>query len=60
MATKQIILNLDKKDYKAVVRCIATREGFLCMPDGESDLNGAAIAEICRGWEEMLDAASIE
>lgn len=55
MAKRKLVLELDELDYEAIVRCIAIREGFRCMPDGESDLNGAAIAEICRGWEEMLN-----
>lgn len=52
---KELLLQLDDLDYKVVIRCIAIREGFRIMPEGKSDLNGAAIAEICRGWEEMLN-----
>jgi hypothetical protein len=58
---------LDELDYSAVQRCIARRmlfgrsmPGWDCkcslLPDGDSDIAGALIAEICRGWEEMLDA----
>jgi hypothetical protein len=60
MATRELTITLDELDYKAVVRCIAQKEqeGPAGVPEGDSDLNGAALAEICRGWEEMLSVAN--
>lgn len=55
-----ITLELDKLDAKAVNRAIARRQsmrvnGKSVMPDGGGNMAGRVIAEICRGWEEMLD-----
>ena len=61
---RTITLELDDLDYEAVQRCIAKRQAFRCWPTGDdasddplgggSNIAGLAIAEICRGWEEML------
>jgi hypothetical protein len=67
---KTIILELDDADYEAVQRCIARRQSFRSWPDATSqadsddefseplkdgsNLVGLAVAEICRGWEEMM------
>lgn len=50
-----ITLELDKLDAKAVNRAIARRQSMRVMPDGGGNMAGRVIAEICRGWEEMLD-----
>ena len=56
MAIREIMLKLDDLDYEAVQRCMAKRQTFRCMPDHDgSNLAGQLLAEICRGWEEMLD-----
>ena len=53
---RKMVLDLDELDYRAVQRAIARRQTFRVMPDDEgSDTAGAVIAEICRGWLEMLD-----
>lgn len=57
---KTITLKLDELDYEAVQRCIARRQLYRIMPDGEGNQAGRVIAEICRGWEEMLDAWPLE
>ncbi len=49
-----ITITLDPLDAKAIARCVARRGGSV-MPDGHSDHIGAMLAEICRGWEEMID-----
>lgn len=55
-------LELDEEDYAAVQQAIAayqtgTRwpEGGCVLPENESDLAGAVLAEICRGWLEMRE-----
>jgi hypothetical protein len=49
-------LILDDWDFKAVNDAIEKRSRFGAMPDDEgSNAAGACIAEICRGWDEMLD-----
>lgn len=52
---KRIELEVDDLDYEAIQRVIATRQLYRCMPDGEGNQAGRVIAEICRGWEEMLE-----
>lgn len=57
---KQIILELDDSDYDAVQKALASRLTH-CKPNEASDTlegsviaSGAYIAEICRGYLEML------
>ena len=62
---RTMTFTLDELDYDAVQRAIAKRQLFgrglegvtqTLLPEGvESDLTGAVIAEICRGWLEFLD-----
>lgn len=59
---KEMLLRLDDLDYDAIQRAMARRQTFrvpgcegTILPTGESDLPGALVAEICRGWLEMLD-----
>jgi hypothetical protein len=56
----KVILILDDLDYEVVRRVIGVRERLMSLPDGDSNGDGAAIAEICRGYEEMLNAAGLE
>lgn len=55
-----IVLACDGTDFQAIQRVMALRERELPIPDGGSNANGAVIAEICRGYEEMLAAAGPE
>jgi hypothetical protein len=45
----------DPLDYQAIQRAIARRQLFGVIPDGDGNLAARYLAEICRGWEEMLD-----
>jgi len=59
--TRTLILELDEDDFEAVQRCISIRQGMIGgLPDGGGNLAGRIVAEICRGWEEGLDAAEGE
>ena len=53
-------IKVDELDKRAITRAIARREAMGPMPDGDSGNNGAALAEICRGWEELLDFRKAE
>lgn len=52
---KTLTLILDELDHDAIRRALAIRQGWRILPDGEGDIAGRLLAEICRGWEEMLD-----
>jgi len=49
----EIVLVLDQYDYHAVASAIRHRLGT-SIPDGDGNHAGRVIAEICRGWMEML------
>lgn len=57
---RTLTLNLDQADYDAICRAVmerqqfTTRDGNPVMPESESDTNGAALAEVCRGWLERI------
>lgn len=51
---QRIVLVLDPLDHTAVVQAMARRERQGGPPSHGSNTDGAVIAEICRGWEEML------
>lgn len=53
--TKTLSVTLDDEDYEAVQTALSVRQGFMALPDGESDKAGALLAEVCRGWLEMLN-----
>lgn len=55
MKLTQLTMTVDELDLKAIQRAIERRKSFGVFPDGDSDSLGEYIAEICRGWEEMLD-----
>jgi len=56
---KTITITLDDADERHVAQAIALRQTArddkgCILSQGESDLTGAVIAEICRGWLDML------
>ena len=61
MKTRQIILELDEFDYDSIQQAISIRQGFQgggLLPYGEGNLTGRIVAEVCRGWMEMLDSSN--
>ena len=57
---RHLTLELDEPDYRSVQEAIARRQGFQVgfrppLPDGEGNMAGRIIAEICRGWLEHID-----
>ena len=55
---QKIELILDDKDFSDVNDAIEDRSRFGIMPESEgSNAAGACVAEICRGWNEMLRAS---
>lgn len=59
--THTITLELDELDWNAVQKAMAIRQRSRIWPDapegpdaGQSNVAGLCIAEICRGWIEML------
>lgn len=55
---REIVLRCDKLDFDAIQKALTRRQMFRSMPDGDGNLAGRLVAEICRGWEEMLDASA--
>lgn len=61
--TWTVTVVVDRQDFSAIQAAITRRQLLgrypgctgTTLPDGDSDLAGAIIAEICRGWMEMLD-----
>lgn len=56
---RRLTLELDEDDWSSVNEAIAERQSFrdkegCLLPDGDGNLAGRLIAEICRGWLEML------
>lgn len=54
-----VVLELDEDDARALHEAIAKFQnmridGECIIPDGEGNLRGRLVAEICRGWMEML------
>jgi hypothetical protein len=55
-----ITLELDRFDFLSIEKAVEERlswideHGHVNMPPSASDQEGAAIAEICRGWMEFL------
>lgn len=46
-------LLLDIEDYDAIQKAIAYRQTWGVMPDGDGNIAGRVVAEICRGWLEQ-------
>lgn len=55
---KMITLEVDQEDFDAIQSAICRRQSFQCLPDGDGNLTGRIVAEICRGWLERVDAQS--
>lgn len=55
---KTITLEVDQEDFDAIQSAICRRQSFQCLPDGDGNLTGRIVAEICRGWLERVDAQS--
>lgn len=60
---KTFKLKLDDLDYEAVQEAITIRksglfhvDGVLILPEHESELRGALLAEVCRGWVERVSS----
>ncbi len=54
-----VVLHLDEADHEDLAKAIATREAFGgggLVPPGGGNMTGRIVAEIARGWLEMLDA----
>ena len=51
--SNRIELECDDLDYRAIQEAMAKRQAIRCMPDSGSNVAGAVIAEICRGWMEV-------
>lgn len=54
---KQIVLKVDHLDAESIMEAIAERWTWGVLPDACHDdvnMEGRIIAEICRGWMEML------
>jgi len=52
---REIKIEVDELDYSAIQRAIAMRQTWGIMPDGEGNVAGRVLAEICRGWLEGRD-----
>ena len=51
---RRIYVELDDADHRDIVRAIARREQYDAA-DSDSNLDGKALAEICRSWMEYND-----
>lgn len=50
-----MLLQLDEKDFEDIQSAISKRQQWRMMPESESGVAGAVVAEICRGWMELHD-----
>jgi hypothetical protein len=55
-----LLLTLDEIDYETVVEAMAKREREAEFPNSRSCINGATLAEICRGWMELVECFKME
>lgn len=53
-----IVLHCDQPDFDAIRQAMKRRQSLCSIPDGCGNLAGRLVAEICRGWTEMLDATA--
>ncbi len=53
-AKNEIVLVCDDLDYAAIQQSMARRQAYRVTPDSGSNVAGATVAEICRGWYETL------
>lgn len=54
MANEGVSFVCDEDDLAAIYQAVGRRLS-MPMPDGDGSLVARVIAEICRGWQEMLD-----
>lgn len=54
----RVVLDLDEWDRESLVSALGTREAWGFIPDGQGNANARIVAEICRGWLEMVQAKS--
>lgn len=54
-APNRIVLECDDLDYEAIQRAMARRQAMRVFPEHGSNVAGAVIAEICRGWDEIIE-----
>jgi hypothetical protein len=60
MKPRTMTIILDDDDYRAVQEAISRRQswrldGQALIEPGGSDIAGAYLAEICRGWLEIIE-----
>lgn len=53
---KTMTLEVDQDDFDAIQSAVCRRQAVQCLPDGDGNLVGRIVAEICRGWSERMDA----
>ena len=51
----RMTLELDEDDRNAINMAITQRQIWRVLPDGDGNLAGRVLAEICRGWMELHD-----
>lgn len=56
MDLTRIELMLDADDLRDVEEVVALRKEHMPLPDSESNMAGTVIAEICRGYRNLLNA----
>jgi len=57
MHEHEIEIKVDAADYSAIQCAIAMRQTWMTMSDGEGNVAGRVLAEICRGWLEHREKA---
>jgi hypothetical protein len=53
----KLTIDLDDDDQRSILEAMGRRQ-MQPIPFGGSDLPGALIAEICRGWMEFMDLSA--
>lgn len=51
--TRTLTLELDQLDYDVIQQAIAYRQTYRVLPDGDGNMVGRYVAEVCRGFLEM-------
>ncbi len=57
---RKIELEVDELDYEAIQKAFAVKQGnrfggdSTILPDGDGNIQGRMVGEICRGWLDML------
>lgn len=62
--TTKLTIEVDEQDRDAILRAVTKYQvvhhrafGEVILPDGEGDVRGRILGEICRDWCELIDAA---